>query len=280
VDPVSDAEVEGFYRENRLRLRQPLETIREQIRGHLEAGRRQEALQKLLEESKAATPVVSYLEPWRVEIDDSGAPTRGPAEAPVVVTVFSDFQCPWCRKLVPSLEKLQDEYPHDVRISFRNHPLTSIHPLAEGAALAGVCASEQGRFWPFHDLLFADPSRLEPDALAGAAAEAGLDVEAWEACRGSEEARQRLARDVEEGRRLGVDSTPSVWVDGRPVRLTSEQTPEAQIAVVVEDEIRRGSSNRRAEDGNASSTTASSTRGGGAAGVHQLREAAEPRIGG
>lgn len=240
VPEVTSGEVSAWIEQNRSRIGRPVDAeVREAVLRHLESQKRQEALDDELEKAARSMTVETRLEPWRVSIANDGAPRRGPASAPVELTVFSDFECPWCRRLVPALEEVEERFGENVTIVFRQYPLTSIHPRAEGAALASMCAADQGAFWSYHDALFADPSNLEVGRLPVLAAEAGLDVATWEACRTAPETSDRLASETSEGRALGVSSTPAVYVNGRPVRFTRDSTPSAQLGEVVDDELGR-----------------------------------------
>ena len=96
---------------------------------------------------------------------DEGHPSRGPATAPVTIVEFSDFECPFCYGLYPTLKLIERNYPEQVRIVYRQFPLTTIHPRAQKAAEASLCAHDQGRFWEMHDSMFGLQKELEVDAL-------------------------------------------------------------------------------------------------------------------
>jgi protein-disulfide isomerase len=142
--------------------------------------------------------------------------SRGPAGAPVTVIEYCDFQCPICAKASPQLVRLLPKaYGSKVRFVYRDFPLTRIHPQATLAAEAAACAQDQGRFWPMHDLLFANQHELDPAGIARAAAEAGLDMTAFNRCLASPRARWR--RDVAQGQTAGVSATPTYLINGRRV---------------------------------------------------------------
>jgi protein-disulfide isomerase len=170
-----------------------------------------------------------------VEIDVEGAPTRGPRDAPVTVVAFSDFQCPYCARVVPTLEKLRELYGDRVRVVFKHYPLP-IHPDSIVAHRAAEAASAQGKFWQMHDRLFADPRNVGETTLRGYAKELGLDVAAFETAMASEKVEHRIQADLSEGNRVGVRGTPTFFVNGvllsgaQPLAAFQSQVDEALAA--------------------------------------------------
>lgn len=152
----------------------------------------------------------------RDEIEIGASPIRGPAEAPVTLVVFSDFQCPHCAKLSNTLDDLTELYPREVRVVFK-HLTMPFHPHAEALALATIAAAEDGRFWAAHDALFADGRTLRPADAPEAFRALGIDYEALEAGRAAAPWRALLRADQEQARRLGVEGTPTTFVNGRRV---------------------------------------------------------------
>jgi protein-disulfide isomerase len=151
----------------------------------------------------------------KVPVGDS--PVSGPADAWVTIVEFSDFQCPYCRAAQPTLATVLPEFGPDVRHVFKHYPLSG-HAYALPSAVAAVCAHQQGRFWEFHDRLFASPSSLFGSgfegALADIAVQSGLDVAAWQACRLVEASTAAVGRDSLQGRGAGVAGTPTFVVNG------------------------------------------------------------------
>ena len=147
--------------------------------------------------------------------DLSKAHRLGPAEAPVQLVVYSDFECSFCRQLAPVVRRLQSEYPHDVTIVFRNFPL-DIHPRAFPAAVAAECAaSEQGAFWEYHDKLFAEGGDLSDGQLMALAASLGLDQARFTACLRSAAPRQQVEADLREAIGLDLPGSPIVFLNGQ-----------------------------------------------------------------
>jgi protein-disulfide isomerase len=121
------------------------------------------------------------LEPPRVSVAAEG-PSLGPADAPVTIIEFSDFQCPYCGRASNTVKQIHERYPKQVRIVYRHLPLDSIHPHARPAAEAAACANAQSRFWEFHDKIFANQRALSAPDLQRYAKEVGLDVAAFDQC--------------------------------------------------------------------------------------------------
>jgi len=170
---------------------------------------------KLLVASKKSKKVQLIALTFAAEIDTSGAPYLGNPDAPVTLVIFSDFQCPFCAKLVPVIEKVAQEYPEKVKIVFINFPLRS-HRFATLAALSSLAAQKQGRFWEFHDRLFALQHELDQNKIVEIAQELGLDMKRFTEDIGGESTKAQLASDISNGQKAGVRGTPTVFVNGRP----------------------------------------------------------------
>lgn len=149
-----------------------------------------------------------------VEVATDGFPTRGGAMAPVTIVEFSDFECPYCGRAHPVVNELLREFEGQVRVIFRNYPLSG-HPRAMPAARAAVAAGEQGKFWEMADLLFEHQRALEDEDLERYAAQLGLDIERFRADLRSPETQASIERDRTEGSRLGVEGTPTFFINGR-----------------------------------------------------------------
>jgi protein-disulfide isomerase len=173
------------------------------------------------------------LGPYRVDVETDGFPSRGPEDAPIVMVEFSDFECPYCRQSLPVFEDLEEAYAGQIRFVYRQFPLTEIHPRAQKAAEASLCADEQGAFWDMHDLLFADPVELETASLKVKAESLGLDRGDFDSCLDSGKYRDRIAAEIREGFSLGVSGTPTVLINGRP--LTGSQPYEAYSSIIDEE---------------------------------------------
>jgi protein-disulfide isomerase len=142
------------------------------------------------------------------------SPIRGPSDAWVTVIEFGDFECPPCGAEEPVLQALLAERPNDLRLVFKNFPLTKIHPFAQGAAVAAECAAAQGAFWPMHDLLFSNQDALQSENLPTYAQSADLNVPAWQECVSTQPPLDAIAADVALGNAIGLRGTPTLVVNG------------------------------------------------------------------
>lgn len=149
-----------------------------------------------------------------VKLSIEGCPDTGPADARVTIVVFSDFQCPYCRKAAAILAGIKEQRGDDVRVVFKHYPITSIHPEAMSAALAAAAAHVQGRFWQMHDALFALEGDLDPARLEEAAAGSGLDMERWREDVEGPDVLDVVDRDLKQAQDLHLEGTPSIFVDG------------------------------------------------------------------
>ncbi|HKV05615.1 MAG TPA: thioredoxin domain-containing protein [Candidatus Acidoferrales bacterium] len=175
----------------------------------------------------------------RAKIHIDGNPSKGPANARVTLVEYADFQCPHCRELWEVLKAIETQYPQ-VRFVYKDYPLTQIHPWAQTAALGGRCAFEQSptAFWKVHDSIFGDQDLLSAenvwDKLVEFATQAGLNVDAFKACLSSPGAQKAVDANHGEGVALGINSTPTVYVNGRPVvggdAATLEQYLDFELA--------------------------------------------------
>ena len=164
-------------------------------------------------------------------------PSRGPESAKVTIVLFSDFQCPFCSRVGPTLRQIEQAWPNEVRIVWKHQPL-SFHPAAMPAALAAEAARAQGKFWPMHDLLFANQAALSDDHFDGWAKQLGLDGARFARDRASPEARARIEEDQRLGAQVGAQGTPTLFLNCRKV---VGALPFEAFRTVVEEE--RGKAN-------------------------------------
>jgi protein-disulfide isomerase len=149
-------------------------------------------------------------------------PFKGPADAKVTVVEFSDFECPHCRQMYQLWDETEPKYPH-VRLVFENFPLSRIHPWAMTAALAGRCVYKANptAFWKFHDELFEDQPSITPEnafeKMISRASDVGVPPSIMKECMASPRTRQSVEDDIAEGKALGVDSTPTLFINGHPM---------------------------------------------------------------
>ena len=219
TEDVTEAEIEQIYERNKDRLGgRTLQEMRPEIRELLERQQPALALRTYMDELREVADDVSVmLDPPRQPIElAAGERSKGPEDAPVVIVEFSDFECPYCGRATATLAALMDRYPERIRFVYKDFPLPN-HPNAFKAAEAGHCAHEQGMFWELHDRLFAMQDALDVESLKTYADELGLDTGAFNACLDEGRHAQSVDRDMAAGRSYGATSTPTLFINGRPV---------------------------------------------------------------
>jgi len=179
-----------------------------------------------------------------IDIEDDD-PAIGSPDAPVVLVEFSDFQCPFCRRLwSDSLPQITEKYTKTgkVRFIYRDFPLSGIHPGAMPAAMSGECAEDQGKFWEMHDKIFQEQSRLgqgtvefSVDDLKRWAREIGLEGPAFDSCLDGGKYKAEVEKDYSDGAALGVTGTPHIFVNGKP--LIRGALPFEQIDQIIQQEL-------------------------------------------
>jgi protein-disulfide isomerase len=259
VTAVTDAEADAFYEQNKGRIQQPKEQVMPQVKQYLAQQRQGEVYNALIESLKVKYKVENFLKAeveaaqkkiedaraaeeakkapeMRAKIENKTSPAKGAATASVVLVEFSDFQCPFCSRVVPAVNEVMKTYGDRVRVIFRQFPLNSIHPNAQKAAEASLCAADQEKFWEMHDAMFADQGGLGVDALKGKAQTLGLDSAKFAECLDSGKKAAEVSADLAAGTAAGVTGTPALFVNGRAL---SGAVPFDAIAKVIEQELAR-----------------------------------------
>jgi protein-disulfide isomerase len=246
---VNDAMAKKFYDENKDRI-PALKTAGsyDKIKDRLIAALRQRDAQRQHEELMARLRkdggAKILLEPPRISVNLSAAghPTLGPKNAPVTVIEFADFQCPFCKRSEDAVKAIREKYGDRVKLVFMDFPL-SFHPHAMPAANAARCADAQGKFWQYHDALFADQSKLEPADLKATAKTLGLDTTKFNACLDKNQYSPEIQKDLEEGHKLNVNGTPTFFIDGREV--VGAQPPESFVSIIDQELAKNGDHNKK-----------------------------------
>ncbi|VVB58538.1 Thioredoxin [Candidatus Anstonella stagnisolia] len=152
--------------------------------------------------------------PAPVNIDVTGFPFRGGANAKVLIVEYSDFQCPFCERVNPTVSQILSTYGNDVKLVYKNFPLEQLHPNAEKAAEASECARDQGKFWEMHDAMFADQNKLGVADLKATAATLGMDAAKFNACLDGGQKASVVSAEAQEGADNGVQGTPTFYING------------------------------------------------------------------
>ena len=236
----TEEEARVFYEANRERIKQPYEEVAPKVIEYLATQRNQGATRSFYDALRAKHGIRSTLAPYREAVADSG-PARGESTARVTIVEFADFQCPYCRDAETTLRTIMAHYPEEVRVVFRNLPLTQIHPDAKAAAEAGVCADQQGKFWEMHDAMYDDQSALSADALKKTAARLGLDTQLFATCLADPRTSEALGPDAKAARDLGLEGTPYFFINGRPI---DGSVPVEKFERVIADELHQTAHDR------------------------------------
>ncbi len=236
VPETTSEEIENFYETNKQRINMEKEEAIPQVARYLRKQKATLARRTYLEKLEKEHKVVRSLEPLRFDVSAPGRPALGLASAPVSLVLFSDFECPYCREMSDTLKEIVKNYGKNVRLVFRQMPLTSIHPFAQKAAEASLCAASQGRFWEMHDQLFEDQENLSEKDLKERAGKLGLDIAAFNKCLDGKQVAAQVREDVRAGAAAGVDGTPALFVNGR---YLNGNRPYDDIAELIDEELSR-----------------------------------------
>ncbi len=170
----------------------------------------------------------------RVTVSTKGEPSLGPADAPITIVEFSDYQCPYCQKWYKEVfAQLLASYPNQIRFVYRDLPLP-MHSEAVPAAEAADCAGEQGAYWKFHDALFSGQETLGRSAYEQFAANLGLDTAAFTTCLDDHRYRSRVETDASDAAHLGLTGTPSFYINGR---ILIGALPLESFKTIIDEEL-------------------------------------------
>ena len=167
------------------------------------------------------------------DVSINGAPVRGNEAAPITIVAFSDFQCPYCSRVHPTLQRLLETYPDRVRLVFKHNPLP-MHPNAPLAHKASIAAAEQGHFWEMHDLIFANMRDISRDKLLSYARQLDFELGKFVEDMDSDHVAALLDRDIAESSRLGVTGTPTFLINGK---FLAGAQPFENFQVLIEREL-------------------------------------------
>jgi protein-disulfide isomerase len=201
----------------------------------IKSGPREEIL--LLVSSKKKTVQIAVLE-FVQEINTSGSPFKGAADAPVTIALFTDFQCPYCARISPLLDQVLEKNKGKVKLIFKNFPLNT-HQFARKAAAAALAAGKQGKFWEYHDLLFKNYNRLNDQVVQELAKQLGLDMQKFELAMKDPQIMQVINQDYQDGAKAGVRGTPTIYVNGSLLRNNSLEGFQAAIDKELEKKGRK-----------------------------------------
>jgi protein-disulfide isomerase len=232
ADPT-DGEVEAFFW-GQNRAGASFEEVKEQYRASLKQVKLQKARQVYADSLRAKTDVAVLLRPPSVTVAYDPLRVKGDPKAPVTIVEFSDFQCPFCKKSEGTLHELLTKYSGRVKLAYLDFPLREIHPQAQSAAEAARCAGEQGKFWEYHDALYADQSKLDGSELLTRARALNLDEKSFQSCLNSGKFKSKVEADLQQGSKVGVAGTPGFFVNGV---FLSGARPQADFEKIIDGQL-------------------------------------------
>ncbi len=229
---ISKEKIDAFVKEKNIPKEHLNDQMKQRIQQYLLIEEKKIAIDTWLAKKTKKTPVEIYFkEPTRpmFNVTAGDAPFMGAADAKVEIVEFSDFQCPFCSKGAGVVHDLKKKYGNKVKVVFKNFPLP-FHNHAKKAAEAGLCVHEQdkAKFWTMHDAMFADQTKLDREGLVNSAKALKIDVDKFTKCLDSGKFTAKVESTMEEGKTIGVKSTPTFFVNGmmingaHPVEVFSE----------------------------------------------------------
>jgi protein-disulfide isomerase len=217
VEPTEE-QVRAYYESRPDEMKQPYDDVRDRIRQGLKTVEVQKAraayVQGLWQRALNDGELSILMSPPKIELKADPSRLRGDPKAPITIVEFSDFSCPFCHKAESTISELLAKYPGKVKLTYRDFPLQELHPQAQMAAEASRCAGEQGKFWEYHDLLFANSDKQSLDGLIEDARKLKLDDQQFEACLSSDRYKRQIDQDVQLASRVGLVSTPGFFING------------------------------------------------------------------
>jgi protein-disulfide isomerase len=236
VGEPDEGEIVKLMSQFRAQLAEDDVQARAQIVQALDQREKQRLSQELQAVLFAEAGVKILLEPPRVEFTVAdGTPSRGAADAPVVLVEYTDYQCPYCTRVQPTLNELMKRYEGQILHVFKNLPLP-MHAEAPLAGAAALCAQDQGKFWELHDWLFVNQRTLSRESIVAAAGDLGMDTEVLAACIDEGKYAARVQAETAEAHSYGITGTPGFLVNGRVV--TGARPIEA-FEEIIDDELAR-----------------------------------------
>jgi protein-disulfide isomerase len=233
VTEPSDAEIQKVYDANKQQLgNTPLEKVKPRIVQYLKGQQEATLQQTFLDGLKKKYKTTIKLRPPVVEVGEGGRTPKGPANAPVTIIEFSDYQCPFCRRAEGTVEQVLQTYGDKVRLVYRDYPLP-FHEHAKPASIAAMCAEKQGKFWEYHEKLFKSDD-LSDEGLVKMAGEVGLDLGKFEECRKSPDTMAAVDKEIAAGAAVGVRGTPAFFINGR---MLSGAQPFEKFKEIIDEEL-------------------------------------------
>ena len=235
ITPPAKNEVRAVYEARKGADAMPFDKVKDKITEYLIGNQRRQLEGQLLAKLREENEVKVFLDAPRIEVDISEAPSRGPKNAPVTIIDFSDYECGFSKRARPTLEQIATAYGNKVRFVFKDYPL-SFHRNAIRAAEAAHCAGDQGKYFEYHDALFANQTSLSKEDLKGYARKLNLDMKRFNKCLTAREHATRVQKSMAEGSATGISGTPAFFING--IMLSGAQ-PFASFKEVIDAELNK-----------------------------------------
>ena len=233
---ISDDEARAFFEKNPPRGNVDFDRMKDRIKDYLAKKNSADARGAFIASLRESAGVEVFLEPMRFDVTFASTdPVKGAATAPIQIVEYSDFQCPYCSRVNPTLDQVKEKYGDKVALVFRNFPLP-MHKEAPRAGEASYCAQDQGKFWEYHDILFENQRAQKDEDLKKYAATVGLDAAKFDECLSSNKYADRIAADKKSGEANGVSGTPAFFINGV---FVNGARPFEAFAEVIDDELKR-----------------------------------------
>jgi len=216
VAEPSDADLRKIYDQLKLQAQGPYDQIKPSLAAYVKTREKQHLREELTARLRTEHGFKILLKAPRFEVAAGNKPSLGPQNATVTILEFGDFQSPYCGLAEGALGQVRAKYGDKVRLVYADFP-ELLYPNAFQTASAARCAGEQGKFWQFHDAVFADQSKLAPNDLKATAARLKLDTAKFNDCLDKHKYDNDVRKDMEEGKLLGVEGTPAFYINGRPL---------------------------------------------------------------
>jgi len=223
----TDKEMKEFYEKNKERIPYPLEQVKDQLKQHLQQEKvvkaQRDVLEKVKKQGNFAFKLPEPIAPV-LDIKTEGFATKGNPSSKLTIVEFADYQCPHCREAFEALEKVLPDFKDKVRFVFIDYPINA-SGISKVVAQGAYCAGKQNKYWEFHSQAFKGQKDLSKDSPKKVAEELKLDAKAFDACLSSPEAVTHVEKAKQEGDRVGIRGTPTIYLNGR--RYVNQHTPEA-----------------------------------------------------
>ena len=215
---VTDKDIQDFVSKNNVPADKLNQQVKTKIEEYIKAEKNKDALEAFVAEKTKGKNIEVFIDkplPPTYEVEVGSAPYSGAKDAKVVIVEFSDFQCPFCAKAAQTVNQLKEKFGDKIKVVFKQFPL-SFHSQAKKAAIASLCANEQGsdKFWKLHDHFFSNQANLAPEKIKEEAARLGIESKKFDKCLNDNKYLGQVEKDIQQGKKLGVKGTPTFFVNG------------------------------------------------------------------